>query len=205
MTRKNVIMVGPFPQDLAFIKGGVQASVYGLSQALIKREDIGSVKGLSLPIKADSPSATERGKIGAVDVTYLIAPLKYQASSVLRLPVVMKLIRETENPVVHVHGSGLFQAALLAILRARRIPFVWTLHGIAEKEMLQRWREKRSLGNLGLYYLYRFLERIPPPLPPVPIVAPPSVKKEVPATRNTVRVIPQGIFTHEFEGMPVPN
>lgn len=199
----DVLMVGPFPEDVNIIKGGVQASVYGLSRALKARGDVGTVRGISLPITsgADAPLRTMRHD--GMDITYLNAPLGFLASAVVYLPLLLRALRGLKQPVVHVHGTGLFQCVLLALLRLKRTPCVWTLHGITEKETWQRYCARRSLANKGRYVLYRFLERASLRIAPVVLVDTPYVQREIAHLRRDVQVLAQGIFMQEFAQISV--
>jgi glycosyltransferase involved in cell wall biosynthesis len=98
---------------------------------------------------------------------------------------------------VHVHGTGLFQTALCITLRVKRIPFVWTLHGITEKETYQRYRLERTLASAARYSFYTTLERTALAFAPDIFVDTPYVEKEI-RTRNRVHILPIGIFTREF-------
>ncbi len=194
---RNVIMVGQFPENSALIKGGVQASTYGLARALQLQPHLArSLDVLALPLKPQT-SATHR-VIDGITANFLSAPYKFLASSIVHLPNTMRLIRSRPTPVVHVHGTGLFQAILCALARLKRIPLVWTLHGITEKENFMQWQAHPSLINGARYLLYRFLERGMLRLTPDIIVDTPYVRHEVPPTQNRVHIIPQGIFMDEL-------
>jgi len=198
MNSHNVVLVGPFPEDASIIRGGVQASVYGLVRALLHHKDIASLRVFSLPLKILPNAAVKRHVLDGVDVTYLHAPYRFQASSITHLPRVVRSIYDLENTIIHIHGTGLFQAALCAVMRMKRVACIWTLHGITEKETLQRYREKRSPANGVRYLFYTALERFLLRIAPSIIVDTPYVKAAVGAGTR-IQVIPQGIFTEEFK------
>ncbi len=191
----TIVMIGPFPEDPAVIKGGVQASVHGLTLALSRCRDIGAIRVIAFPVRRRSVRATR--VLGGITVTHLSAPLGFLASSAVHLPLVLRMIGQAEHPVVHVHGTGLMQTLLLAILRLRGVPLVWTLHGITEKETLQRYRENRTAGNLARHVLYRALERLSLRIAPDIAVDTPYVRAAV-TTANRVHVLPQGVFAEEL-------
>lgn len=197
----DIIMVGPFPEDSSRIKGGVQASVYGLSLALLKRVEIHGVEVYSIPARAAS-GAIRSATVEGIPVTYLHTPYRLHISTIIHLPRVLRAIRRKVNPVVHIHGTGLFQAALIVSLRIRSIPFIWTVHGITEKETGQRYRERRTAGNLLRHWLYSFLERLSLRVSPFTIVDTPYVSGSLRPTGDNLYVIPQGIFTEDFADMP---
>ena len=93
MNSFNVVMIGPYPRDENLGKGGVQAAVAGLSAALSHDRRIGRVIGLSDPASGEEKSAAGKGAIGGAEVTYLTAPLRWQASGVVNVPAVLRTIR----------------------------------------------------------------------------------------------------------------
>lgn len=188
----NIVMVGPFPADAAHIQGGVQASVFGLAKALQAQGE--TVTGISLPIKAEARQALRVQTLEGLRVTYLNAPLGFLASTVLHVPRALRAVAQVEKPVVHVHGTGLFQCALLACLRVRRIACVWTLHGITAKETWQRYLEKPTLSRRLRHYFYRGLERLSLNVAHKVIVDTPYVAQ---AVAYPAAIIPQGIFLSE--------
>ena len=193
----DVLLVGPFPDDPSLIKGGVQASVYGLARTLLTRSDIGQVKVLSTAADAIGGRVHSR-VVDGIDVTYLTAPGKFLLSSIVHVPRILRCLRELPNPIVHLHGTGLLQSALISILRQRHLPFVWTLHGIMAKELRQLQAERPSLGNRGRTLIYSALERWSLRTAAEIIVDTPYVRDAVAGDGKDICVIPQGIFTEEF-------
>ncbi len=86
----DVVMIGPFPEDIAFIKGGVQASVYGLAKALLNHKNINSVTGISTPVKSASNKKIVAAELDEIAVTYLNTPFKFLMSSALHIPLILK-------------------------------------------------------------------------------------------------------------------
>lgn len=202
---KNIIIVGAFPEKVTFIKGGVQASVYGLAKALAARTDIASVQVISLPVKG-SLSRFSVHKIDGIKVVYL-KPHRFLTLDVLHLPKVMRTVFSARMPLVHIHGTGLLQALLIAALHTKRITCIWTLHGITAKETLQRYHSEKTFPALTRHLLYRLIEKFSVITAPHIIVDTPYVQKEL-GRQSGISVIPQGIFSDEFlpvHGMPRPN
>jgi glycosyltransferase involved in cell wall biosynthesis len=192
----NVVMIGPFPDDATLIKGGVQASVYGLAKALKGKASIRSVTGISTPIKAIAGNEVYIGNLDGIEVMHLNTPFKLLISSAMHIPAILRKINSLERPLAHIHGTGMLQTLLCIALRFKRIPFVWTLHGITEKETRQQMRDSFSLGNLLRYVLYTFLERLSLWVSPHIIVDTNYVRDEI--FRKDAEVIPQGIFIDEL-------
>jgi glycosyltransferase involved in cell wall biosynthesis len=193
---QDVLLVGPYPDDPSLIRGGVQASVYGLARTLARRGDLRGIAVVSLPV--GTATRMRFASHDGIAVTYLDAPFGFLASTIVRLGTVLKALGDMPRPVVHVHGTGLVQTVLMLVLRIRRTPFVWTLHGIAEKECLARFRARRTLANYARYQLYRFQERACLRIAPLIVVDTPYVHGAI-ATSNAVHVVPQGIFADELE------
>ena len=195
MSKLDVVVVGPFPEDLALIKGGVQASVLGLAVALAKRDDA-AVQVFALPV--NKHAKRERAVIGNIDVTYLDMPLHYQAALIFHLPKILSRIKASSSVILHVHGTGFLQTALCIAARLQKIPIIWTLHGITEKETRQRLRDGRHIGDFGRYIFYTALERCALRVVSTIIVDTQYVKDEINARAAAVHVIPQGINMQEL-------
>lgn len=193
----NVVMIGAFPEDLAHINGGVQASVIGLSRVLKQRSEIRSITGISLPTKATKNRSVTHASLDGISVTYLTTPFGWLASSSVHLPRILRCVARLTNPIVHVHGTGLLQCALLTLLRLKNTPHVWTLHGIAEKELLQKFRSNRTATHFARYLFYRGIERVSLCVANQVIVDTPYVREALPPSAK-ITVIPQGIFCDEF-------
>ena len=197
----DIVVVGPFPADESIIRGGVQASVYGLSMTLAGRDDVRSLIVMSTPIDRKSQSKTIAG--ARLKVVHLDVPWRFMSSSVLHLRRIVSEARALKNPVFHIHGTGLLSAALCLTLSLKRLPYVFTLHGLAEKETLDQFHRNRSTRNFVEYVYFRFLERLLLRIAPRIIVDTAYVAEAVPRKRH-VYVIPQGIFVDESAQARIP-
>lgn len=191
----DIVVVGPFPEDESIIRGGVQASVYGLTIALSRRTDVRSVTVMSTPV--DTKSVSKRIGGPGITVVFLDVPWKFMSSSVFHLRRILREASALQNPIFHIHGTGLLSAALCLALSFMRIPYVFTLHGLAEKETLDQLRRRRSIRNLAQYAYFSFLERVLLRVAPQVIVDTTYVADAV-GRKNDVHVIPQGIFADEL-------
>jgi glycosyltransferase involved in cell wall biosynthesis len=191
----DIVVVGPFPEDASRIRGGVQASVFGLATTLAKRSDVRSVTVMSTPI--DSHAVPRTVTYDGMTIVYLDAPLRFMQSAALHLLTILRVEARLENPVFHIHGTGLLQAALSIALSIRRIPYVLTLHGITEKETLDQYRRRRTLKTLIYHVYFRLLERLLLRVAGHIIVDTKYVAAEL-SRKKRVYVIPQGIFSDEL-------
>lgn len=199
----NIIMIGPFPQDSQHINGGVQASVYGLCKTLTLSKEM-NISGISLPTHADRSfrAKPDRMMVDDIPVLAINAPYGLLSSNLVHLPCVLNHIQQTSQPLVHLHGTGLMQWALMALLRVKKIPFVWTLHGITERETQQQWKASPNLKRYMRHHFYRVMERAMLRLSKHTIVDTPYVRDALQTiAAQPLHVIPQGIFLNEFVGM----
>lgn len=197
MSGLDILMIGPFPTEEQRIEGGVQASVYGLCRTLGETRDVDGLRVVATPRRVGG--AVVRTRMRGIEVIHLTAPYRLMISTVLHVPAILRLMRRSPNAVVHLHGSGLFELAVLAACRLRRIPIVWTLHGITEKETLEAWRRAPCLSARARHWLYTACERLQLRLATDLIVDTPYVAREIAAnTRAEPAALPQGIFLEEL-------
>lgn len=197
MSKLDVVMIGPFPADETRIEGGVQASVYGLCRRLSVHPSVSSLRVVA--VTKQIGREVGHGTVAGIDVTYLRAPWRYMMSMIANLPVILRIIADVDDPVVHLHGSGLFELLILAACRLKHIPLIWTMHGITEKETLESWRRDGGKAAFLRYLLYRLCERTQLRLARTVVVDTPYVAREI-AGRSAVPpvAIPQGVFLEEL-------
>lgn len=193
----DVVMIGPFPSDPERIEGGVQASLYGLGVSLLGDREVAGLRVVATPMRRGS--GITRTRVAGIDVVVLDTPARILASAVLRLPRILAEITALAHPLVHIHGTGIVQTAVLLACRLRRIPMVWTMHGITEKEMREARRAAGGLAAWGRFALYAGCERLQLRLSPEIVVDTAYVAREVaPRAATPPRPIPQGIFPKEM-------
>ncbi|MDK9694877.1 MAG: glycosyltransferase family 4 protein [Siculibacillus sp.] len=196
MTPIDVMMIGPFPSDADRIEGGVQASLFGLASELSTRAEISSLTVMATPVRPTTGIRHDR--IAGIDVTFLDTPFRFLVSSILRIPAILATLGRMPAPLVHLHGTGVVQSAVLLVARLRRIPLVWTMHGITEKELWEALRREGGFKAWARFLLYAACERFQLRLSRHLVVDTPYVGRAV-AHRAAVRprAIPQGILPEE--------
>ena len=192
---QNIIIIGAFPEDISLIKGGVQASVYGLAVSLRQRNDIENIEVISLPGKASDKKSQEK-TIADIKVNYLETRF-FLALGILHLPRILSLITKYKSPIIHIHGTGFLQLALLGVLLLQKAKIVWTLHGITAKETVQIYRKNPTFTNITRHIFYKYIERFSIFIAGNIIVDTIYVAEEINA-KKPLHVIPQGIFLQEF-------
>lgn len=202
--RFDVMMVGPFPSDPRRIEGGVQASLFGLGTSLLADGRVRSLGVLATPHRPTD--GIVRTRVGGIDVTFLDTPARLLFSTVLRLPTIVAAVDALDEPLVHLHGSGIVQALTLLACLAKKVPVVWTMHGITEKEMREALRRDGGLKAWGRWLLYTGCERLQLRLSPRIVVDTPYVAEEIAGRSHAVpQTIPQGIFPEEMAGAINPD
>ncbi|NLH81359.1 MAG: glycosyltransferase family 4 protein [Phyllobacteriaceae bacterium] len=190
-------MIGPHPVDETRIDGGVQAAVHGLCRRLVATGAVARLEVIATPRRVGG--VVTHTRVGDVPVTHLTAPWRFLASSVLHVPKILRGLRGSKRRIVHLHGSGLFEAALLVGCLLRRVPVVWTLHGLTEKETRDAWLRAPSPTARLRHLLYAVCERLQLRLAQSLIVDTPYVARAVARRARAVPApIPQGIDFAEF-------
>ncbi len=193
MARIDVMMIGPFPSDPERIEGGVQASLLGLARELIQRPEVASLGVMATPMRPTH--GITRDRVAGIDVTFLDTPWRFLASAVIRVPVVLESLAGAEAPLVHLHGTGIVQSMVLVAALLHRVPVVWTIHGITEKELWAELKRKGGFKAWARFLLYAACERLQLRLTRHLVVDTPYVGREVAGRARAKPVaIPQGIF-----------
>jgi len=189
----NILQIGNFPEKPSLMKGGVEASVYGLAKTLATTHNVTII---ALPRKASEFANPHWQLVEGMKVRYLQAP-KWLMGGIIHLPFILRILYQLDKPVVHIHGTGLVQFLLLLWMRMFRINAVWTLHGITEKETLHKYRLSGKFVDLVRHYFYTILEKSSLCIGKKIIVDTEYVKQEA-GNAAKIKVIPQGIFLETF-------
>ena len=194
----KIVLVGNYPRNDTHVMGGIQASTFGLCHALLSQRLVQSITVLAIPTRP-TRRISECQKSEELDIVYLDTPICGTTISVLkRVFWAWRRAAVDSDTVVHIHGSGLFQAAFSIICQYRKVPTVWTVHGIARKEVigkLRRQRSPRAFVRLMLYASAEWLQRY---CAQHIIVDTDYVRNALSLHSRSIHVIPQGVFLFEF-------
>lgn len=188
----NIVQIGNYPILAESIQGGVEASVFGLVQELIKSSHTVDV--------FDVPRIGEKDRVeryGNLTIHRYANPGTHNKDSVLRLREMVRDIVALGPEVCHVHGTGAFSKQIYFALQQHGIKMMLTVHGIAREEKKQALMRKPSIKALYQYIVQSRDERELLEAAPRIIVDTAYVEdklkayglKHVPA----MHVIPQGI------------
>ena len=187
----RVAQIGPYPQSADCIRGGVEASVYGLAQEQGKSMD---VHVFDLPRIGEDNTVI---KDGNVTVHRYNNPGKRQAFASLKVSKMIQEIKALNPDICHIHGTGLFAWLMYRGLTKEKQSVIVTIHGLLRIEKRNQLKARFSLKRFAQYlYQGAVEERLLKHLP-VAIVDTEYVKQMIlnyPIRKKpNMRVIPQGI------------
>lgn len=156
----RIIQIGAYPLSTDLVRGGVEASVYGLAKELEKSNE---VHVFDAPRKGGGTGTVEEEE--NVHVHRTDNPGKWQVSAIRQIKKMVEEIVTLQPDVCHVHGTNLFAWMMYRRLKKEGLPCIVTVHGLAKVEkrnalkkgfsfkrlaqyLYQGWVEKRFLGQL---------------------------------------------------------
>ena len=198
----KVIQIGPFPLDPMLIRGGVEASIYGLSVELAKNNEI---TVFDLPRFSNKVDTIET--LNNFQVYRFYSRYNRNIFTLTRIKTFLKLIKEIRPDICHLHTSSFFSLVLFVLLRVNRIKVIVTVHGLLHIEKGNIFRKNKSLINLLKYIQQSLTEFILLDLMSVVIVDTQYVSNEIDKYRRELKIfkkpeckiIPQGINPIYFE------
>lgn len=196
----DVILIGAFPENSTLNEGEAQAAVYGLARALQARDDVASLYVFALPQSPASASAAVSGECDGIRATWLHNSGRF-ASGLRHLPLILRSIRQSGAPIVHVHGTGLLQLAVLVCAKRNQWRCVWTPHGLTAQQTLDDYSLSPTLINLFRHLFYKQVEKLCLKAAPA-IIADSPYMAQLLARPQRTHIVPQGMFTAHFLNAP---
>ncbi len=138
----SIIQIGPYPQSPDCIRGGVEASVYGIVQELAKNHTVDVF---------DIPRLGEKDRVeryGNLTIHRYANPGTHNKDAVMRLKEMERDIVALGPDVCHVHGTIAINKEIYSALLRHGIRMMLTVHGIAKEEKKQALLRKPSLKAL---------------------------------------------------------
>ena len=151
---KCIVQIGPYPLTSDCIKGGVEASVYGLAQEQGKD---GEVHVFDLPRKGMEDSVCRDGN---VIVHRFLNSGKRQVSIVKQVKRIIHEIVALNPSICHIHGTSLYAFLMYRGLVKRNISVIVTVHGLLLVEKRNLLRSRYSLKYLGQYLYQGWVEKM---------------------------------------------
>lgn len=191
-----IVQIGPYPLSREIIRGGVEASVFGLAQQQAKAEEVHAfdnprIKGRTI---------TEQD--GNVLVHRFCNAGKHHISNSRQIKAIAEEISSLKPDVCHIHGTGFFSWLMYRRLKKIGLKTVVTVHGLVRVEKRNLLKKKFSLKRL-FQYLYQgqvekhFLSQIPEAIVDTEYVK--EMVNNYPISKKPIMyVIPQGINEEYF-------
>ncbi len=187
----RIVQIGSFPESGNCIRGGVEASVFGLAKEQGKENE---VHVFDVP-RIGGGNGVEM--IEGVTVHRFCNPGRKQFHAGRQVSSISKEIQALHPDICHIHGTNLFSWLMYRQLKKMKLPVIVTVHGLVLVEKRNALKKHFSVKRLVQYYYQgwvekRFLSRLP-----IAIVDTDYVKDMVmnyPVhNKPTMHVIPQGI------------
>jgi glycosyltransferase involved in cell wall biosynthesis len=186
----KIIQAGIYPIDYSIIKGGIQASIFGLSKELAKTNEITVIAYPKKEIVQDYTIKDNNG----INIYYLRNFFQFQVMGILRISKFVAILNKVKSDVVHIHDSSIFSLFLIMYLMAKRKKFILTEHGILHIEQWQKLKREKSVKTFLQWIGYSAIEWLCLNLSKRIIVDTMYVKKRLRRiTFRKLNVIPQGI------------
>lgn len=152
-TPMKIIQIGPYPEDTSIIRGGVEASVYGLSQT---QSITNEVIVLDVPRFGSEDTHMTDGHV----IVYRFKNTgKHQRDAVSRAEDALIVVLNLNPSICHIHGTGYYSWAILKLLALHKIPFIVTVHGLALIEKKKAIKEHFTIKLLYQYYVQSSIEK----------------------------------------------
>jgi len=149
----KIIQLGSFPLNSSQIKGGVEASVYGLALEQNKNHKV-----IVFDFPRHEITIDKYEVIDGINVRRFRNFKNSNISSVRRISKYITDIQEFKPDICHIHTSSLFALVLFLALKIKKLPTIVTVHGLAHIEKQIIWRKKKNLKNLSKYLLQSIAE-----------------------------------------------
>lgn len=143
-----IVQIGPFPISLDCIRGGVESSVYGLANELVKQNEVHVI---------DFPRLSGKDTVEYVhDITIhrYCNNGSHNKDAEKRIKDIIEKIISLSPDIVHIHGTMKFSYIIYKRLSTIGIKTILTVHGLS-------YIEKRNILNrqFTLKHLYQYISQ----------------------------------------------
>lgn len=138
----KIVQIGSYPLDSSYVKGGVEASVFGLA---LEQANGNEVFIFDLPryeIKTDTIE-----QLHPTVVFRFSNKRKNNYFSLLRINKIIKEVQTLQPNICHIHTTSLFSLFIYIFLRLNRIPAIVTVHGLSHIEKQNIFYKQRNFKN----------------------------------------------------------
>lgn len=139
--------------DVECIKGGVEASVYGLANELSKGHDV-----FVFDVPREEIKESYKTPIGKLLVYRFKRLGKSNKASLLSVFGYLKEIKFLKLDVCHIHTSNLFAFVLYLLLRINKLRVLVTIHGLAHIEKRNEFTKNKGVRTFLKYFYQSLVE-----------------------------------------------
>ncbi len=150
----RILQIGDYPENENVIKGGIQSSLYGLVNELVKKNHYLSV--ISLPNRNCLNDCTVHRD--NLNIYYFSNKRKYNVLGVYRFFHITRRIKASKPDICHLHGTDLMVFLIYIYCRLKGIPSIVTVHGLAYIEKRNAYRKRKSVKTFLMYVSQSFFE-----------------------------------------------
>lgn len=141
----NIVQIGPYPINASLIKGGVEASVYGLANTLSKEHnvdvfDFPRLKGHDIVEKCNNLYVHRYVNKGI-----------FNKDAINRANEIIRDVIALHPDVVHIHGTGEISSIIYKAIKSYGMKAILTVHGLLHVEKQNMLKSKFSLKGLYQY------------------------------------------------------
>ena len=154
MSTRHIVLIGPYPLSMDCIHGGVEGSVFGLAQELVRTGH--TVDVLDYPRIGGDNRVEQQDSL---TIHRYVNPGRRNISAIVRSRAMFQDIVSLHPDVVHIHGTGDLESKLFKAIQGSGIPMLLTVHGLLHEEKEQALRRKLSLKHLYQYIVQTNAER----------------------------------------------
>jgi glycosyltransferase involved in cell wall biosynthesis len=198
----KIIQIGSFPIDADCIKGGVEASIYGLASELSKNHTI-----IVIDIPRSDLIQDKTEIVDGITVFRFVSTGNSNISALFRLKKIIEKIRAQKPDICHIHTTSLFSFLIFLLLKLYNVPAIVTIHGLAHIEKRNLWLKQRNLIDFVKYITQSITEFLFISLCKILIVDTQYVAEtiELYKKQNKIfilpdcKVIPQGVNSAYFQ------
>lgn len=193
---ERIVQIGSYPLSGECVHGGIEASVFGISQELSRDYEVHVFDNPRIGGK------TEVERQGSIVVHRFGNRGGHQFLAMRQVDMIVQEIVSLAPDVCHIHGTHLFAWLIYRKLRKAKFHVVVTVHGLAVVEKRNALKKRITMKGL-LQFLYqgwvekRFLSQLP-----MAIVDTEYVRDQVNgysmSRKPVMYVIPQGINEEFF-------
>lgn len=149
----RVVHIGQFPLDKGHIRGGIEASIYGLAKVQCATNE---VHAFDIP-RIGGDASVEN--IESIIVHRFSNPDGRQFAASRQVPLMVKEIVALRPDVCHIHGTSLFAWRMYKELGKQRVNVVVTIHGLVLVEKRNALKKGFSAKKLFQYFYQGWVEK----------------------------------------------